>query len=453
MGSLTSALQSAASALRIYQRALTVVENNVTNVGTAGFAKQQLLLAANGFDSQQQLPGGVTADGLIDYRDSYVEHAVWDQSQAWGYSDQRTTDLKSIEPTFQVTDGSGISAALDSFFQSFSALSTAPNDTTARRVVLDNANKLAAEINSASNGLGGAQLSTDRQIRDAVSQINSIGEQLQALSIERRQGAAGSDNTGADAKMYSLLQDLAELSDATVLEQDDGTMSIFLGGQTLFIIGDQFHPIQSDISGASAEILDAAGNLITGQFTGGRIAALLDTRNTLIPDYREQLNTLAQSLSDTVNQTLANGVDANGQMPVQDLFSYDATVGAAQTLKVNDLDPSELAAALADAPGGNGNALELAALGNTPKVDGYTFSEYYGTIAAKVGRDLSAASTNLDARTASLAQVKAWRESVSGVNLDEEAVRMTELQRSYQAVAELLTILNQMTQVVLDILQ
>ena len=55
-----------------------------------------------------------------------------------------------------------------------------------------------------------------------------------------------------------------------------------------------------------------------------------------------------------------------------------------------------------------------------------------------VGQRKAASSQNVDLRSAMHAQAKAMRESVSGVSLDEEMVKLTTFQRSYQAASKLM---------------
>ena len=52
-----------------------------------------------------------------------------------------------------------------------------------------------------------------------------------------------------------------------------------------------------------------------------------------------------------------------------------------------------------------------------------------------------------------LDQAVAIREQVSGVNLDEEAAHLIELQRGYQAASKMLTVLNDMTDTVIGLIK
>jgi flagellar hook-associated protein 1 FlgK len=105
----------------------------------------------------------------------------------------------------------------------------------------------------------------------------------------------------------------------------------------------------------------------------------------------------------------------------------------------------------------NGVALDLAALaeGNAPedKLDGWSYTEFYADIAGRIGRDVQSSQSERSALASSAAQAKALREGISGVSLDEEAVRLMELQRAYQAAAQMVTVLSDLTEVAIGIVR
>ena len=164
------------------------------------------------------------------------------------------------------------------------------------------------------------------------------------------------------------------------------------------------------------------------------------------------LNSLAQTLADQVNSALNNGIDENGAAPTTDLFSYNATTGAALTLSVNPLTTDQIAAATPGAPGGNGNALALAALANSPVAGGYTFAQAYGNIGAQVGSDLSTAQNNSTTDEALLSQAQSLRQQISGVSLDAQAESLMLFERSYDALSKMLGVLNSLSLDVVNLL-
>src|SRR5205085_11016955 len=135
-----------------------------------------------------------------------------------------------------------------------------------------------------------------------------------------------------------------------------GTVSGAIGGRTPLVIADTAYALSADLSTPQTAVLDAQGHDVTAQISRGRLGALIEERNTTIPAYFAQLNTLAQSLADTVNGTLAQGIDRNGAAPLVNLFTYNQAADAATTIRVSNLTTDQIAAALPGAAGGNGNA-------------------------------------------------------------------------------------------------
>ena len=92
-------------------------------------------------------------------------------------------------------------------------------------------------------------------------------------------------------------------------------------------------------------------------------------------------------------------------------------------------------------------------LNDADKIDGVSFTEFYGQIASYAGSQLSDANNNQQVQQSLLAQAKDLRDQYSGVSLDEEATILMQFQRAYQANSRFITILDQLTQDTIDILK
>ena len=453
MGNLLASLVSAASSMRTLERSLAAVHNNVTNASTPGYARQTQLLKAERFNPAAGLPGGVSAGELISARSSYSEQAVQRQASSFGRSDQTRTSLTQLESVFDISENSGIAASLNRLYQGFSLLSVSPNDASARQVVLDRASEAARSFNLAASDLGQAAATHDAEARNVVDTINRLAGQIRDINLERRQDFRTKQDAGMDAKLNAALEQLAALTDFTALPQDDGSVSIFVGGQVPIVIGDRLLPLSAETTGTSVIIRNQAGTDITAILEKGRLGAILDVRNSQIPSFSADLNRMAQAFADRVNTVLNAGLDINGQPPSINLFTYNATSGVAATLAVSSITPQELAAADVSAPGGNANALILAGLSSSREIDGYTFTQFYGNLAARLGRRLASATDDAEAQNQLLLQARSMREQVSGVSLDVEAAQLLELQRGYQAVGKLFNVLNDLTAEVLGLMR
>jgi flagellar hook-associated protein 1 FlgK len=452
MGNLMVSLHNAAGAMGVFEQGMGVVQNNVTNAATAGYARQSVIISANRYNFDTGLTGGVKAGGTLDSRNEYLEASVRKQTSGYGYADEKSQQLSNVETVFSITDGSGISSALSDFFGSFSALTTSPNDSAARGEVISQANALAQSFNAVSNGLDNASTACDNQITAQVDTINATAGKIAALNYQIQQDHSNVKDAGLQSQMHSLLEDLSEVGGFTTLQADDGSVSVYLGGQVPLVMGNKQFTIDNQTVGTTTAILDSQGNDVTSVVTDGRLAASLEVRNTVLPDLHTKLDTLAQSVADSVNGVLATGVDQNGNAPTKNLFTYDATLGAARTMAVTDITAPEIAAASAASPGGNTVALQVAALADAKSVGGYSFNAYYGVLASGVGGLISANSDVLTTATNLKTQAITLRDGAQKVDLNEEAAKLIELQRGYQACAQMVKTLNELTTTVIGLI-
>ena len=452
MGSLTVGLLNSAQALHVYEQAFNVTENNVVNANTPDYAKQSMTFEPLPFDISVGLPGGVEAGPAQSSRNAYAEQSVRNEQTSSNFYQQKVADLTPLESTFDVSSSSGIAPDISKLFGSFSALSVTPNDMVARQTVLNNASTVAQDFNDAANGVLNQGSNIDQQTTGVIGSINQLAGVIAGINAQGTVEPGGSIDAGVDAQLNSSLEQLSQLVNFTALQQPDGTVNVYIGGQTPLVSGTQAHAIQGDFSTPQTAVLSSSGTDISSQLTGGQLGALLSDKNTLLPGYLTDLNTLAQSVADQVNSTLNQGVDQNGAAPSTDLFTYNASTGAALTLGVNPLTPDHIAAAVPGATGGNGNAINLANLGSAKNTNGYTFAQFYGNLGGRVGNDLSAAQSAASTQGSLLNQAQSLRQQISGVSLDQEAENMMEYQRSYQAITKMLGTLNSITDTLMNMM-
>jgi flagellar hook-associated protein 1 FlgK len=451
MGGLFGALTTAAGALGVFDQALDTVTNNVANAGTPGYAEQNFTIEAQAFDPSLGLPGGIKAGDIESSRDEYLEQTVRQDQQSFGQADQSVSELSNIQPLFDVTGASGIPAALSAFFQSFSALSVSPNDSVARNNVLSSAATLAQQFNSTAAGLSNESATLNSEIAATTGTINGLTEQIGELNTQMQDDPDSRTDPAVDASLHNALESLSGYVNITALWQPDGSVNVLMDGQTPLVMGKQQYDLQASTASGAATVTDSSGNDVTAQLAGGRLTALVDMQNTVLPGYTNSLNQLATGVADQVNNTLLNGVDQSGNAGTQ-MFSYDSASGAASTVQVTGITTDQIAAALPSAPGGNGNALALAALDSSPQVGGMTFTQFYSSVASQVGQSLDSAKQDQTTQQDLLNQAQTARSNAEGVSLDTQAAAMIAFQRSYQATAELVTTLNGLTDTLMNMM-
>jgi flagellar hook-associated protein 1 FlgK len=172
------------------------------------------------------------------------------------------------------------------------------------------------------------------------------------------------------------------------------------------------------------------------------LGGLLALRDRVLPETLADLDRLAAAFGERVNTIVG-----------EPLFAWSVDSPAA-TLAV---DPGVTAESLPAESGlppiANGIPIALAGLAHSldpaDRIDGSTFVEFYGAIGARTGELQSrsqAAATRDDALTA---QARKLREEISGVSLDEEAVLILQYQRGYQAAAQMVRVIDELTESVI----
>ncbi len=462
----------AAGALDAYERVLQVAENNVANASTPGYAAQVQRLEALPFDPTNGIGGGVEPGQIESERNQYADQQVLQQTTLLGQAQQQVSSLTEAQNLFSISDTSGISTALGNLFDSFSAWAQSPGDAVTQQDVLDKASDLASAFQQTAAGLTQAEQNAQTQVTQTVSEVNSLVGQLQGYNSQIMQGDRS--DAGLDAQVHSTLEQLAQYVSFTTLSNSDGTTSILMNGQTPLLIENQQYQISSALVQPSTpplvyasgrppvEILASDGTDITSATTGGQLGALLNIRNTVLPSYlgdgyqQGQVNQMAQQFADRVNELLSGGQTAMGAAGVP-LFTYDATDGTdvAASLAVNpDITADQLAAG--DSSGSNGVALELSGMENPQdagdEINGESFTEFYGSMAAQVGNALDTANGDLSVQQSAVAQAKSLQQQMSGVSLDDEATIMIQFQNAYDANARMMTVLAQLAQDTINIL-
>jgi flagellar hook-associated protein 1 len=460
MSSLFASMRASATALDALQRSAAASENNVTNASTPGYAKQRLLLKALDFDPANGLAGGTAAGKLTSSRDQFIETAVRSQASKLGEAQDKAGQLALIESAFDLNSGTSISPNFDKLFRAFSEWSVAPSSTSAKENVIAAAADVAESFNSTAGELARAGQNAETRIRTTLTSISDLASRIQQHNIDIRKG--GQSDAGVDASMHTDLEQLADLVDAQVIWQDDGTATVLIGHETPLVMGDRKFDFTVASSAGKVQIVDQDGADVTGTMAGGRIAALLEVRNNVVPGYLGtasdpgDLNRLAKTFADRVNQVLTAG-DPDPSLSVN-LFEYAGPGSAAASLRVN---PNMNAGALSASDPtttpavSNGRALTLAGLAHpvssADMIDNMSFVGFIGKISADTGRVTAEANAAIDSRRQMLAQARTMRDAVSGVSMDEEAVALVQLQRAYQATARMVSVLDEISKMAVNI--
>jgi flagellar hook-associated protein 1 FlgK len=189
----------------------------------------------------------------------------------------------------------------------------------------------------------------------------------------------------------------------------------------------------------------------SGGFTvqaGGTAAGQLNAMTSIIPDNVAALDSIANDLATRLNAAHGSGYDLAGAQGGPLLGSATTPITAA-SIKVMITDPA-LVAASSIGPGvaslDNGNADKIAQLRTDP--DGTDAT--YRRMIVELGVQSAVSQRDLDIQSVITTQVDAARESVAGVDLDEELTNMLSFQHAYAAAGRMITAIDETLDVLIN---
>ncbi|MBI2366549.1 MAG: flagellar hook-associated protein FlgK [Deltaproteobacteria bacterium] len=463
---ITSTLSIAAQAMKAQQLAIQTTGHNLANVATQGFSRQRVDLASAvpSFEGGVILGQGVEVAAVQRMVDRFTEAELLSLHGTVGFSDAQNQALASIQEIFPTSGG--IEAALSAFFGALSDLANNPAGLTERVSVIGKAGALGASLAQSRQSLTSVQQNLDEELRSSVERVNLLAEQIAALNTQISATETGGEtaNDFRDQRQ-TLLQELTSLTGATVRENFDGQVNVIAGGLML-VGGARVASLQSDTLNAAGlhtityQTPDGLSFDATAQFTVGKMGSILNMRDVKTQDLIDRLDQFAKTLIDEFNAQHALGFDLTGAAGGDFFASLATTAGAAANVRVDaaiSADPRLIAAAAAvnTVPGDNRNAQALVGLQTTnfAALGGLTLQDNLLGLIGDVGAQTQTAQTRLDFHQALLAQTQARRESVSGVNIDEEMTKLIQFQRAFQASAMLVRTADDLYQSLLDMVR
>jgi len=459
MGVNFSPFEIGRRALHAAQMGLSVTGQNIANVNTRGYTRQQVMLSPTPSDgSNLRLVGtGVTIDGVRQFRDGFVDSRLQTETAISGRLTAQRDALSPVDAVFNESDSNGINSAMNSFFGAFQALETNPNSLPLRADVVTKANAMTGTFSATRARLTGIQSDADRQMRDEVDQLNGLTEKVADLNVS----IATAENSGNSAselrdQRTEAVRQVAELTGARAVEDHNGMVTLTLADGQPLVSGDHV---------TSLQVQDQANGLGTIMFNGqpaaigdGRLRGLQDSIAT-VGNQITSLDDLAASLAARVNALHTSGTDLNGnaggnffEVPVSGpITAANLAVSAAikADTKVIVASPIALPTTAATIAGAIGSLLTDPT--STAGSRTGSFSSIYASIVSEAGASVKSVDDALTTQQAILTQAQGQRDAVSGVSLDEEAINLLQYQKSYEAAAKFLKIADDMTQTILSL--
>jgi flagellar hook-associated protein 1 FlgK len=459
MSNVFGILNTGRTALLTQQKAIDVTGHNIANVNTDGYSRQRVNMETNEPYSSQpgQTGTGVRAAEIQRIYDRFLGAQINEENQNLGNWEAQKGVLERVEIIFDESSGYGLNQAMSEFWNAWQDLANNPSDYAERAALLAKSETMTTTFKNIYSNLEQIQIDIDTSIMGTVKEINSIAERIAGLN----QKIALTEVGGQNANDYRdsrdlLLKELSLMINIDSFENSDGKVTVLVAGGRPLVenISSWNLSTQPDVDSDFQDIVwtDSGGNpvVITSSVSGGKLKGWLEVRDVTIPDYLSKLNDLAEGIITEVNDFHKDGFGLNDDVVAERNFftgTKALDIAVNQDI-VDDVNNVTAAGSLDGLPGGNSNAIKIANLQNELTMNGNpataTFDDYYNSLVSDVGSGVQKATVNFDHQSLMITHLDNYRESVSGVSLDEEMVNLIKFQHGYTAAARLISVADEL---------
>ena len=554
-----SALSSAKLGLLAQQLAIEVTGQNIANVETEGYSRQDVSFEANTprshlkYGGMHKIGTGVRVASIERSHDQFLFKQIMDEGDLAGSSDIKKQIFDQLELLFNEGSGNSLNEALSNFFGSVNDLATNARGLSERADLISKGQHLSTMFSHTGKQLFTIQRNIDDTVGTVVKEINTLLTQIGKLNENIHANEPGSQYKANDLRdnRDRLVKELSKKIDIQLVEESDGQISLTLKDGTALVLKEQVFDLSTSLNGDNESLKDvyidngsapgSATKNITSTIKGGELRGYLDMRDTEVESILDKMNILSASFiqefngihrggwgldgssgldfftprdvsidldkdntgsalvsivngspttvpvdefeiaftsssSFTLNNLTTNAssgtftFSAGSTFNIKDGFAvtisgiakagdkaiFSVSENAASEMSVSSIiiaDGRKIAAGSTDLGDGN-NALLMADIQEELSFNSvtwggsgsgsFTFDEYYNAVVSTIGIGSFSAQSILRQQEGIMLQLNSRRESISGVSIDEEMIKMIKFQQAYNASARMITVVDEM---------
>ena len=338
---LSQALSAASAGVTATQQALSVISGNVANANTAGYVDESVSQVALSTVGQQ----GVSVDttGINRNLNTLLQSQLWTETSGGSYADTTSQLYQQLQQIYGTPgSSSSFSATYSNFTTALQALSSSPSTYSAQTQVVGAAQSLTQTLNSMSGTIQQLRTQAEQGISADVQTANNAMAQI--AQINQQLGAAPQDSATAtleDQRDQDITQ-LSTLMNVSVVQGANNQISVYTSNGQQLVSGVNASKLSfGNVGTLTATSLwsadpsqDAAGTITLTSPSGtqtdlvaekaissGEIGAYLQMRDTILPQAQNQLDEMANQMSQSLsNQTTSGSPVTSG---AQSGFSVD----------------------------------------------------------------------------------------------------------------------------------
>ncbi len=452
------------------QNALQTVSHNVANKDTEGYSRQRAEFRSSPPSGLRLRYGqGAYTSAITRVNNPHLEKQIAEEMTKLEQAKAAAGVLGRLEDVMNEQQESGVHKKVGDFFNSWRELSNNPENFALRQQVRDTALEMSKSFKDLNAGLGGILDDADFQLAVKIGEVNEITKEIAELNQQIQQVELHAREANDERDRRDLLvKKLSGLVNIRYAEGDGGVLTITAGNTAVLVSGYQQRDLFVEkVAGPkgknpSLRVLyrstkNGTPDDVTNQFKTGAIGGLLQARDGVVGDLIKKINLMGYTIASEVNHAHRSGFDRYSGAGGDFFIMPDDIQDFSNGIDINPYirtDVGRIAAAAATHSPGDNRVANIISLLQYKKVfsDGTSsIDDFYGAMVGEVGILAGKAKGGIEAVGSNLHNLEKLRESISGVSLDEEAAKMIEYQKSYDASARLIRTADEMMQTVLNL--
>lgn len=321
VSSLTNALNTANSAIRFSQNALSVVSNNVANANTVGYTRQ-VIVAEN-----QVIAGegsGVSSGTVIRYSDQALQSSVDQQNSKVQYYQTISDYYATIESQFGKLNSStsdtssNLDEQISDMYTQLNNLIQDPLSASNRVTFKNSTVQTVDRLNKLATDLSETQLSIDDDITTDLETINTALKNISDLNYQIGESERSNGNSSdlQDLRQQEI-DSLSEYFNINVSEKEDGYVQISLDSGKILV--DSTYVQMTRTSGSpyggigfqrvlQDGVLSNTTQVLNDEdLSSGSLGAMVQLRDENLPNLIAQLDNFAENLIEEFNNIHSQG--------------------------------------------------------------------------------------------------------------------------------------------------
>jgi flagellar hook-associated protein 1 FlgK len=339
--SISQALSTSLSGLRATQAGLQLISANVANAQTPGYVRKTLSLVTSAAGNG----GSVQIGAVTRELDQYLQRQLRVESAGGAYADLRAEFYSRLQGLYGAPGSdSALETAFNNFTNSVQTLVTSPDSTTARSLVLSNAQVLTQTLNGLSSDIQSLRSDAENGLADAASTANNALKQIDALN-HQLMGASGTNTSDAtlEDQRDRYIDQLSELMDIRVVTDNQNQVSVYTNSGVQ-LLGSSVSQLSFSAQGTVGPTTlwnadptkSNLGTLLLVSPNGtptdlianhsirsGKIAAYIDMRDNVLVQAQNQIDGMASAMAQALSNDTVDGAAVTAG--AQSGFSVDTS--------------------------------------------------------------------------------------------------------------------------------